>query len=366
MSYAERKKLFEEFSTVRKRPMITYVTSIRPNLSVNMSSDSITKIIDIIGHIPSEVKDIDFMIISNGGDPITSLRIISILRERFEHITVIVPYVAYSAATILALGADDIMMHPFSNLGPVDPQLTIAKTNMIGQNSDLHFSSEDIRNYIEFLKEDIGITDQAHLAAALSNLTAEVGAIPIGNAKRSQQLSLSLSKRMLETHLSDVTSASNIAQKLNSSFYHHGYAVSRKEAQEIGLNITIPTKSEEKIIWSIWQDYSNEMKADKEFNLLNELMNDPLSKEKLDTVPILNLPANTPPDIANQLIINAASQTQISTRTSIEFEVLLATIESIYISYEMKNNISVTYWRNADMTLGFNSIPYSDGWKERN
>ena len=44
MSYAERKKLFEEFSTVRKRPMITYVTSIRPNLSVNMSSDSITKI----------------------------------------------------------------------------------------------------------------------------------------------------------------------------------------------------------------------------------------------------------------------------------------------------------------------------------
>ena len=127
MSYAERKKLFEEFSTVRKRPMITYVTSIRPNLSVNMSSDSITKIIDIIGHIPPEVKDIDFMIISNGGDPITSLRIISILRERFEHITVIVPYVAYSAATILALGADDIMMHPFSNLGPVDPQLTIAK-----------------------------------------------------------------------------------------------------------------------------------------------------------------------------------------------------------------------------------------------
>lgn len=104
MSYAERKKLFEEFSTIRKRPMITYVTSIRPNLSVNMSSDSITKIIDIIGHIPPEVKDIDFMIISNGGDPITSLRIISILRERFEHITVIVPYVAYSAATILALG----------------------------------------------------------------------------------------------------------------------------------------------------------------------------------------------------------------------------------------------------------------------
>ena len=132
MSYTERKKLFEEFSAIRKHPMITYVTSIRPNLSVNMSSDSLPEIINIVNLIPEEVKAIDFMIISNGGDPITSLRIISILRERFEHITVIVPYVAYSAATILALGADDIMMHPFSNLGPVDPQLTIAKTNMMG------------------------------------------------------------------------------------------------------------------------------------------------------------------------------------------------------------------------------------------
>ena len=44
MSYAERKKLFEEFSTVRKRPMITYVTSIRPNLSVNMSVAQQTKV----------------------------------------------------------------------------------------------------------------------------------------------------------------------------------------------------------------------------------------------------------------------------------------------------------------------------------
>ena len=230
----------------------------------------------------------------------------------------------------------------------------------------MHFSSEDIRNYIEFLKQDIGITDQAHLAAALSNLTAEVGAIPIGSAKRSQQLSLSLSMKMLETHFSDATAAANIAQKLNSSFYHHGYAVSRKEAQEIGLEITIPSKHEEELIWTIWQDYSKEMKSDKEFNLYNELMNDPVLKSKIETVPIINLPANTPYDVANQLIINAASQTPITTQTPVEFEVLLATIESANISYGVTNKFSVTYWRNADMTLGFNSIPYSEGWKERN
>ncbi|MDR2943560.1 MAG: hypothetical protein LBU81_00460, partial [Methanosarcinales archaeon] len=76
-----------------------------------------------------------------------ALRIITILRERFEHISVVVPYVAFSAATILALGADEIIMHPYSNLGPVDPQLSIIKPNEYGQQAQLQFSSEDIRNY---------------------------------------------------------------------------------------------------------------------------------------------------------------------------------------------------------------------------
>lgn len=365
MSYIERKSLFEKWNKIRNRPIITYITSIRPKLSVNMSGDSITEIINAVNLIPDHIKEIDFMIVSNGGDPITSLRIINILRERFDHITVVVPYVAYSAATILALGADDILMHRFSNLGPVDPQLTILKPNIVGQNSDLHFSSEDIRNYIEFLKEDVGITDQEYLASAIANLSTEVGAIPIGSAKRSQQLSLSLSKKMLETHLPSENTATSIAQKLNSSFYHHGYAVSRKEAKDIGLTITIPTAEEESLMWSIWQEYSNEMSSDKEFNIINELMTNPNVNDKLNTVPIINLPANTPQEVANQLIINAASQTPISSRDAIEINVLLATIESYNISYEIRNNFSIVFWRNPDMTLGFNATPYSEGWKER-
>lgn len=365
MSYVERKNLFDEWNELRNKPIITYVTSIRPNLSVNMSSDSITEIINTINLIPNDIKEIDFMIISNGGDPITSLRIISILRERFDKISVVVPYVAYSAATILALGADEILMHPCSNLGPVDPQLSISKSNIIGQNSDIYFGSEDIRNYIEFLKNDVGITDQEYLASAIANLSTEVGAIQIGSAKRSQQLSLSLSQKMLKTHLPNENTATDIAQKLNSSFYHHGYAVSRKEAKDIGLPIAKPVPEIESLMWSIWQDYSKELNADKEFNIIDELMSNPESKNKITTVPIIDMPANTPPEIANQLIANAAAQTPISSRSALEIDVLLATIESGNISYEIRNSFSVVYWRTADMELRYNAIPYSEGWKER-
>ena len=148
MSYTTRKDLFEKIETHRSRPLIAYVTSIRPNFSGQMAGDSVDYIIKQIQSIPTTQREIDFLIISNGGDPITALRIISLLRERFDKISVLLPYVAYSAATILSLGADEIIMHPYSNLGPVDPQLTVSRQSDNGQASQLQFSSEDIRNYI--------------------------------------------------------------------------------------------------------------------------------------------------------------------------------------------------------------------------
>jgi hypothetical protein len=45
------------------------------------------------------------LVVSNGGDPITVARIIGLLRERFSKVSVLLPYVAFSAATLVALGA---------------------------------------------------------------------------------------------------------------------------------------------------------------------------------------------------------------------------------------------------------------------
>lgn len=86
-----------------------------------------------IQSILEEFKELDFIITSNGGNWIAVQRLISFLRERFNKITAMIPYVAYSAATILALGADEIIMHLFSNLGPVDPQLSFVKMDYMGQ-----------------------------------------------------------------------------------------------------------------------------------------------------------------------------------------------------------------------------------------
>lgn len=365
MSYNDRIELYKKMEELRGNPLIVYVTSIRPNISSQMSTDAIPTLIEQIEKIPAESEDIDLLIISNGGDPITSLRIISILRERFKKISVLIPYVAYSAATILSLGADEIIMHPYSNLGPVDPQLTISRQNEIGQPSQLNFSSEDIRNYIEFIKNDVGITDQTHLTTAFNSLSKEVGPLPIGSAKRSQQLSLSLSEKMLETHMDDKSKANSIAKLLNSSYYHHGYAVSRAEAKEIGLNVIYPEKELENLLWKIWQSFDSEMHCSSEFNPTTEIMNDPVAKGIINNIPVVSLPANTPPDVAQNIIISIAQQNaQITQQAPIEITQLMASIESVYCAYEVKTVLSIAYWREANMQLSFNVIGYSDGWEE--
>ena len=52
-------------------------------------------------------------------------RFVNALRERVERFSVLVPQDAFSAATLLALGADEIVMHPYGCLGPVDVTVAI-------------------------------------------------------------------------------------------------------------------------------------------------------------------------------------------------------------------------------------------------
>jgi hypothetical protein len=55
--------------------------------------------------------------------------------------------------------------------------------------------------------------------------------------------------------MDDKNKAATIAKALNTAYYHHGYAVGRTEAKNIGLNVVYPEKILEEKIWSIWQDF---------------------------------------------------------------------------------------------------------------
>jgi hypothetical protein len=334
-------------------------------MSSQMAPDAIPFIINQMELIPPNQKEIDFLIVSNGGDPITALRIMNILREKFEKVNVLIPYVAYSAASLLALGADTIIMHMYSNLGPVDPQITSIKPTERGVPQNIQFGSQDIKHYISFLNDDAGIKSEEYVASSLEQLTKEVGALTIGFSKRSQNLSLSISEKMLKMHIQNgnrkiARKIKNICSFFNSS-YNHSYSVNRSEACEIGLDVISPKKELEDLLWKLWKDYEEDLKCDKPFDIFNELLTNPLTQPIIRNYQILQIPANTPPQMALQMFQQYASIRNVNT---VSLDLIGACIESGQRSYQFQNKLDVAVWRNLDMNIGINVTQSSKGWIE--
>ncbi|XOB46311.1 MAG: SDH family Clp fold serine proteinase [Candidatus Nealsonbacteria bacterium] len=82
-----------------------------------------TKPIDDMLRSIAESQTIELIIHSAGGLAENAKKIVSLIRSNCRNFKVIVPDAAKSAATIIALGSDKIIMSDTSELGPIDPQI---------------------------------------------------------------------------------------------------------------------------------------------------------------------------------------------------------------------------------------------------
>jgi hypothetical protein len=74
-----------------------------------------------------EGDSVDILLHSPGGLAEAADSIVDIIRGKFRHVRFIVPNIAKSAATMLTLSGDEILMDIASELGPIDPQFTFRK-----------------------------------------------------------------------------------------------------------------------------------------------------------------------------------------------------------------------------------------------
>ena len=73
----------------------------------------------------SDIQDgpLDVLLHSPGGSPTATESIVRLLRSRFDPIRFVIPHTAKSAATMLALSGNEILLGEAAELGPIDPQL---------------------------------------------------------------------------------------------------------------------------------------------------------------------------------------------------------------------------------------------------
>jgi hypothetical protein len=272
MPNAERMSLIKSIEESRKTHVICFLTSVRPNVPAQMSDDMVRVFFEHLLLLPSRpVEKLDIFLCSNGGSGTVPWRLVSLFREFAKSFAVLIPYRAYSAASLLALGADEIVMHPFGELGPIDPTVS-NEFNPVepGTGRRLGINVEDVTAYVNFIKSTVGITHEDELVKAIEILARKVHPIALGNIERFLAQSRMIAKKILRTHMkeADEHAINEIVENMASKLYFHGHPINRREAKEdLRLKVTgdVPP-AVEVAIWGLYKEYEAEFQNLSEFN----------------------------------------------------------------------------------------------------
>lgn len=207
---------------------------------------------------PPEQTDIDIWIDSPGGDAHAAYKLILDLRHRSRMLRAIIPDKAKSAATLLALGTDKILMSPYAELGPLDAQ--IGHPDREG----VIVSALDVTNSLEFLGRSaldlalsggasvIQITGLPRIEALDSVLRFAAQLLTPAMQKLDPHLihqaasQLTVAERYAQSMLAagrhddgliNPSNADTLVTRLVTDYPAHGYVISREEARKLGLSV---------------------------------------------------------------------------------------------------------------------------------
>ncbi len=230
-----RQKAFEVIEKIRGRPLICYATKTY-NLPKFPAASGITTAIDNsdVDAFADLVRttdgdEVDVFIISNGGSAEATERIVNCLRNKFKRISFIVPGCAYSAATLMCLAGDEIIIDDIGTLGPIDPQIN-------------GIPARAILRGIEEIEKRLKEEGPSALSAYLP-MIAKYDLHILEICKSAQKLSERLATQWLSKYMLKCGETSqgvvNVVKFLTNYDEHHSHArtISREEADANGIKV---------------------------------------------------------------------------------------------------------------------------------
>jgi hypothetical protein len=265
MPRARRKALIEQIEAARGSRVLCYVTGDRAPAVAQIGDDAVRPMYDLLREF-GQTEKLDFFIYSRGGAIDVPWRIVTALRTTAKDWATLIPFRANSAATLLALGADEIVLGRFGELGPIDPIMNIQRVMPVpggpGTVMQDSVSVEDVMAYVKFVQERAGLSDQAALSTGLTKLTDRLDAVALGSAHRTHSHIRDVARRMLlsrnKPH-SEQTMAT-IVETLAERVYAHGHAIGLKAAKEIGLPAVPADAALDQLMWDLLTEYETDLK----------------------------------------------------------------------------------------------------------
>ena len=278
------KELIEQIQDIRSSKVISYITGDRQPIGSIIAEDAVRPLYEHLLSIGKNER-IDLFLYSRGGDVSVPWRIVSMFREFCDEFSILVSYKAHSAATLISLGADKVIMGKKAELSPIDPTLRkMTAGEITGPPQEI--SVEDVNSYISFVRERANINDQSALAQMTAILANNLAPLTLGSVNRQNSHIRLVARKLLTSRKEKLDEAkiNSIIETLTEKIYSHGHAIGRKEAQEIGLPIEMPEEPLETTLWNLYLKYEEFLKFDETLDPLVMLTGK--EEEHLEKIPI--------------------------------------------------------------------------------
>ena len=185
---------------------------------------------------------LDIILHTPGGTSEAVEGIVNVIRPKFNPVRFIIPHVAKSAGTMLALSGDEILMHPNGELGPIDPQMIVG--NMVA-------SADAIISQFQQIKDDIlgnpnrGIPPDPQKISLWGPILATMGPALLVQCENAKQFGKQLVTNLLILYMFNgdalaQAKAQGIADALSdySRWLSHGAKVDPPTLQRLNVRVT--------------------------------------------------------------------------------------------------------------------------------
>lgn len=275
-----KQDLIKKIEEARGSKLIIYITGDRQPFATIIAED----VIPIFNrHLENITKSENFqkgrkislLLYTRGGDMVAPLRIVKLIRSYADEFEVLIPYYCHSAGTLIALGADKIVMGRLGELSPVDPTTMHPYNPQDFQNPQqrLPISVEDLNSYF-LLAREMAKVKEDQMGEVFKNLVEKIHPLSLGNAYRALRMGKMVAEKLLEMPKAKKLSKEeikNIVEEITSRICIHGYPITRDEAESLGLPIEKTDRELEQNMWNLYEIYAEEMKLGIPFHPLEIL-----------------------------------------------------------------------------------------------
>jgi len=240
-----RQQIIREIEAETGRRLIAYFANINHPQS-SIGAGDVTPFQDLILDC-SRGADIDLLLQTPGGDIDAAEKLVYMLRERARAMRLIVTDRAKSAGTLIALASDSILMSPTSELGPIDPQITITQPD----GKQLTRPAQSFLDGLEQIKLDVA-RNHGQLNPAYFPLLNQLDPALLDYCSKAMTRSREFAEKWLCQHMlsGEPDKAKQISERLGSveAYRSHGMVIDYHEAAKLGLKVDV-----QDIESSLWQ-----------------------------------------------------------------------------------------------------------------